>query len=48
MLKGIKVSEEIWKELMLLKLEENHSSIDGLITFILEEYKRNRNNLVSQ
>jgi len=45
MLKGIKVSEENWKELMLLKLEENHSSMDGLIKFILEEYKRNRNNV---
>jgi len=38
--KSLKVKKETWKELQLLKLEKEHSSINSLITDMIKNEKR--------
>jgi len=42
-MKTIKLSEEHWKKLMLLKLKEGHKSIDEIIGIMLSKKEVNQN-----
>ena len=37
---SIRVPEALWKELTALKYKHGHKSMAGLLTYLLDEYKK--------